>query len=196
MPERFGDADAQRIRDIIAVNIVAVNEITHRLLPLLIKSKPSGGRALILNIGSASGLLATPYLAAYAGSKSYLAAWSHALQHEYRRDGVDVDCPLPFFVVSNMSKRLRPSATIPSAEAYVKASLSKAGQFDPPFAPFFVHGVMEFVIRSLPLALTQLVVGKNLDMHVGIRRQALKKAERLAAGGDAPATTAASSKKK
>lgn len=195
LPERFGDADAQRIRDIINVNIVAVNEITHRLIPQLLKNKPSGGRALILNIGSASGLLATPYLAAYAGSKSYLAAWSHALQHEYRRDGIDVDCPLPFFVVSNMSKRSRPSATIPSAEAYVKASLSKAGQFDPPFAPFFVHGVMEFVIRSLPLALTQIVVGKNLDMHVSIRKQALKKAERLAAeaAGGAAAT---SSKKK
>jgi 17beta-estradiol 17-dehydrogenase / very-long-chain 3-oxoacyl-CoA reductase len=178
LPERFGDADLQRVRDIVAVNVVAVNEITHRLLPQLLKAAAAGAgkRALVLNVGSASGILATPYLAAYAASKSYLAAWSHALQHEYRADGVDVDCPLPFFVVSNMSKRSRASATIPTAEAYVKASLSKAGRFDAPFAPFFVHGLMELVMRSLPLALTQFVVAKNLDMHVDIRRRALKKA--------------------
>ncbi len=178
LPERFGEADAQRIRDIINVNIVAVNEITYRLLPTLQKNKAAGRRALILNIGSASGIAPTPYLAAYAASKSYLAAWSSALQHEYRSDCIDVDCPLPFFVVSNMSKRSRPSAAIPSAETYVKASLAKAGHFDAPFAPYFLHGLMEFVIRSVPVALTQMLVAQNKAMHVDIRKRALKKAER------------------
>jgi 17beta-estradiol 17-dehydrogenase / very-long-chain 3-oxoacyl-CoA reductase len=79
-------------------------------------------RGLIINVGSVAGSLPTPLLAVYGGSKSYLADWSTALQREYARDGVDVDCSIAAFVVSKMSKRSRPSALIPLPQAFVKVT--------------------------------------------------------------------------
>merc|ERR1712146_454864 len=140
-----------------------------------------GIRALVLNIGSASGLIPTALLAPYAASKAYLSAWSAALQSEYRSLGVDFDCPLPFFVVSNMSKRSRPTATVPTAANYVSQSLAKCGYNDRPFAPFFAHGAMQFVVESVPLALLSWLVAKNHSMHAGIRKAAIRKQQRLAA---------------
>ena len=169
MPEKFGEADEQRVRDIIAVNIVGVNEMTRIALPLLLKNKDKGLRGLILNIGSASGILPTPMLAPYAASKSYVAAFSTALQYEYAADGVDIDCPLPFFVVSNMSKRSRPTATIPTADAYVRSSLAKVGHGDLPLAPYVTHALMAFVIDSIPSVFAGTVVRKNLDMVCCLR---------------------------
>jgi 17beta-estradiol 17-dehydrogenase / very-long-chain 3-oxoacyl-CoA reductase len=60
MPEKFGDADLQRVRDIINVNIVAVNELTRAALPALLKNQAANVRGLILNVGSASGLHRRP----------------------------------------------------------------------------------------------------------------------------------------
>jgi 17beta-estradiol 17-dehydrogenase / very-long-chain 3-oxoacyl-CoA reductase len=125
MPEKFGDADLQRVRDIINVNIVAVNELTRAALPALLKNQAANVRGLILNVGSASGLLPTPLLAVYAASKAYLSSWSTALQREYASAGVDSDCAVAFFVVSNMSKRKKPTALIPTPDAFVRSSLAK-----------------------------------------------------------------------
>ena len=125
LPEKFGEADLQRVRDIVNVNIVAVNELTRAALPSLLKNKAANQRGLILNVGSASGLLPTPLLACYGASKAYLSAFSSALHREYASSGVDSDCAVAFFVVSNMSKRKKPTAMIPTPEAFVASSLAK-----------------------------------------------------------------------
>jgi hypothetical protein len=129
LPEKFGEADLQRVRDIINVNIVAVNELTRVALPSLLKNQAANLRGLIVNVGSASGLLPTPLLACYGASKAYLSSFSSALQREYGKAGVDVDCAVAFFVVSNMSKRKYATAMIPTPEAFVRQSLAKVCLF-------------------------------------------------------------------
>ena len=56
-------------------------------------------------------------------NNSYLSDWSAALQREYAPEGVDVDCSIAAFVVSNMSKRSRPTAMIPLPGAFVKVHI-------------------------------------------------------------------------
>lgn len=75
-------AEARRVVD---VNLAGPMMVTAGLLPLL-----RAGRGRIVNVGSSSAVLATPFLAAYAASKAGLEAWSDALRRELAPFGVGV----------------------------------------------------------------------------------------------------------
>lgn len=94
----FGDyapqpnADANRQLAMIDLNIRAVVDLTHRLLPLL---QERGGA--VVNIASIAGFQATPYLATYGASKAFVLNWSLALDAELRDSKVRAltVCPGP-----------------------------------------------------------------------------------------------------
>ncbi len=73
------------------VNVFGVLRVTKAFLPLLgaQKDHPSSpGR--ILNMSSAAGRLAAPYVAPYSGTKHALEAISHAMRLEFMRYGITV----------------------------------------------------------------------------------------------------------
>jgi NAD(P)-dependent dehydrogenase (short-subunit alcohol dehydrogenase family) len=73
------------------VNVFGLLRVTKAFLPLLgaQKDHPSSpGR--ILNISSAAGKLASPYLAPYGGTKHALEGISHAMRLEFMRYGITV----------------------------------------------------------------------------------------------------------
>ena len=73
------------------VNVFGVLRVTRAFLPLLgaRQDHPSSpGR--ILNISSAAGKLAAPYMAPYSGAKHALEAISHAMRLEFMRYGITV----------------------------------------------------------------------------------------------------------
>ena len=73
------------------VNVFGVLRVTKACLPLLgaQRDHPSApGR--ILNISSAAGKLAAPYMAPYAGAKHALEGISHAMRLEFMRYGIKV----------------------------------------------------------------------------------------------------------
>lgn len=72
-------------RAVVETNLVGPMLVTAELLPML---RATHGR--IVNIGSSSAVLATPFLAAYAASKAGLEAWSDALRRELAPFGVGV----------------------------------------------------------------------------------------------------------
>jgi NAD(P)-dependent dehydrogenase (short-subunit alcohol dehydrogenase family) len=72
------------------VNLFGQIAVTQALLPLL---KAARGR--IVNMGSLSGKIATPYLAPYCASKHALEALTDALRLELRRFGVEVSIVEP-----------------------------------------------------------------------------------------------------
>jgi len=170
IPERFTEMDRTRMRDMVNININATNELTYIVLPLMVAK----ARGLIINIGSASGLGPTPLLSVYAGTKAYMHSWSETLSAEYAKYKIDIECEVPFFVVSNMSKRSRPSLTIPLPETYVAASLSKVGK-DTLFSSYFIHNLMKWAISWLP---KKFIINKNLSLHEDIRKRALAKQQK------------------
>lgn len=166
-PEYFLETDPKRDREIVAVNITAVNEVTRVVLPLMVaKSK-----GLVYNISSASCLIPTPLLSVYGASKAYVTHWSQALAAEYANKGIHVECQIPFFVVSNMSKRSRATLTVPSPETYVAHALKKSG-LETSYCPYSIHALMAWPLQFVPQS---LLIGQNKKMHEDIRRRALVK---------------------
>lgn len=73
------------------VNVFGLMRVTQAFLPLLgagVKYKNSPGR--IVNIGSVSGIVSTPFVGAYAASKYAVEAISDALRRELYIHGIDV----------------------------------------------------------------------------------------------------------
>ncbi len=69
----FADADPERLRDQLEVNVGAVVYLTRALLPRM--RRPAG----ILNVSSLASTLPMPDLAVYAASKAFVTSWSEAL---------------------------------------------------------------------------------------------------------------------
>ncbi|MFC1746870.1 SDR family NAD(P)-dependent oxidoreductase [Candidatus Neomarinimicrobiota bacterium] len=78
---------------IIQVNITALTELTHRLLPAMLANNPQDKG--IINIGSIVGLFPLPNHGVYGASKAYVNSFSQALREELRGTGVRVLCVCP-----------------------------------------------------------------------------------------------------
>jgi short-subunit dehydrogenase len=85
----FTEADEERLRQQLEVNIGAVVYLTHALLPLL--ARPGG----ILNVSSLASTLPMPDLAVYAASKAFVTSFSEALTVELAGQGLQVSCVCP-----------------------------------------------------------------------------------------------------
>ena len=80
----------EELRYQLEVNVVAQVAVTQAFLPLLRKA-----RGRIINIGSNSGFLATPFLGPYCASKFALEALTDSLRIELRPWGMDVSIVEP-----------------------------------------------------------------------------------------------------
>lgn len=203
-PKRLLDEEPERVRDIVRVNVSAFTDVTLAVLPCLVKhaaASPSS-RALLIALSSAGGIMPTPLLATYSGTKAYVNAFSASLAAEYARARVDVETHVPLFVVSKMSKRSRPSLFIPSAAAYVRAALGSVGHGDwVARSPYWAHAAIFFALDCVPRYFARFVIQRNLVMHEDIARRAVRKAQRQAAaaaggGGEGEDAKASSKKKK
>jgi uncharacterized protein len=89
----FVETDFARQAEMVDVNIRAVIELTHRLLPQMLARK--AGR--ILNVASLAAFVPGPYMATYYASKAFVLSFSEALSAELRGTGVTVTaaCPGP-----------------------------------------------------------------------------------------------------
>lgn len=85
----FTEADPERLRQQLEVNIGAVVYLTHALLPFL--KRPGG----ILNVSSLASALPMPDLAVYAASKAFVTSFSEALTVELAGQGIQVSCVCP-----------------------------------------------------------------------------------------------------
>ncbi|KAJ3018459.1 hypothetical protein HKX48_002884 [Thoreauomyces humboldtii] len=174
IPISFVEESSTVLSSIVEVDVAAQVRLTRLVLPQMTASK----RGWIVNIGSVAGLVPSPYLATYSGSKSFLRTWSRALSVECAPHGVHVEHVKTYFVVTNMSKIRRSNWLTPTAKGYVRAVLRSAGQ-DADSAPFPSHAVVTWGLENL--VPEQVAIKKSADMHVDIRRRALRKREREAA---------------
>lgn len=145
-PTEFHMNDLDKdINSIINVNVLSVLYLTKLVVPFMLRYK-SG---LILNVGSFSALVPTPFLSTYAGSKGFLYTWSQALGTELEPQGVDVRLLNTYFIASEMSKIKKTSFLIPSPNGYVRQVLSNLiSTNSKPFiiTGYFSHSLLEFFI--------------------------------------------------
>lgn len=89
----FAEIDADRERELVAVNVTAPVRLTHAVLPGML----ARGRGGILNVASIIAFPPGTYQATYAASKAFVLSLSQALWAETRGSGVTVTalCPGP-----------------------------------------------------------------------------------------------------
>ncbi|KAF2484831.1 hypothetical protein BDY17DRAFT_321730 [Neohortaea acidophila] len=180
IPVPFAETPEQEMKDIVTINCLATLRVTQLVVPGMVARR----RGLILNMASFGGLLPTPLLATYSGSKAFLQQWSSALFSELAPHGITVQVVQSYLVTSAMSKIRRASWLVPTPRQFVKAALGKIGRSGGAqgilgtCTPYWAHGIMHWAIASFAGTMNGVVIGINKRMHEDIRRRALKKAER------------------
>lgn len=180
IPTPFALTPEDELKDIVTINCLGTLRVTQLIVPGMIQRK----RGLILTMGSFGGLLPTPLLATYSGSKAFLQYWSTALGGELEPYGITVELVQAYLITSAMSKIRRTSATIPDPRSFVKSTLSKIGNNggSPDYAhsssPYWSHGLMAYFLTCVLGVMNSTALGFNKSMHESIRKRALRKAER------------------
>lgn len=155
---KFADRSSERINEEIAVNIAALTELTHAVLPHLV----ARGRGAIINVASTAAFQPIPEMAVYAASKAYVLRFTEALWAELRGTEVRAVCICPgptetqFFAAAGddnvMTNRRSPSQVV----AATFAALAN-------HQPYVVDGRRNWLLAQLnrfaPTRLQLLVAG-------------------------------------
>lgn len=187
IPVPFTETSEEELRNIITINNTATLLTTQVLIPRITETvKANKIRGLILTMGSFGGLLPTPYLAVYSGSKAFLQHWSSALSGELQSSNIDVELTISYLVTSAMSKIRRSSATIPTPKVFVASVLRSVGRRSGAqnrygtATPYWAHALMHWWIDNTVGVYSKIANGLNLSFHQDIRKRALRKAAREA----------------
>lgn len=87
----FSAADAKKLDQLLATNVVAVARLTRAVLPAML----ARGRGGILTIASLGGVIPGPHQAAYYASKAFVLSLSEAVASENAGLGVRIAAVLP-----------------------------------------------------------------------------------------------------
>jgi 17beta-estradiol 17-dehydrogenase / very-long-chain 3-oxoacyl-CoA reductase len=161
------------IENMIHLNLTSVAEMTALVLPYMLEDR----QGAIVNISSAAGNMASgsPLLALYSSTKAAVDMLSRSLYYELAGKGVHVECQVPYFVCTKLSKIKKESLFNVSPETFAQSSLAAVGKNGPSFVPHWSHALQDAVLQALPMD-AQAYVQKS--MHVGIQKAALRKAEK------------------
>lgn len=89
--DKIENLSAEFVEKLLKINIMALTQLTHSLIPLLKANAPS----YILNIASMAGLFTMPYKTIYSASKHYVVQFSLALREELKKYGIQVSVVCP-----------------------------------------------------------------------------------------------------
>jgi short-subunit dehydrogenase len=87
----FVDQSAERLGQMIELNMVAVTSLTHHY----VREMRRRGRGRVLQVASVGAYQPSPLYAVYSATKSYVLSFSEALNHELAGSGVTVSTMCP-----------------------------------------------------------------------------------------------------
>jgi short-subunit dehydrogenase len=91
MQGQFLDMDFDAVEAMFRVNVHALTHLTQ----LFARDMAKRGHGYVLNVASAAAFLPSPYVSAYAATKSYVLGFSEALRYELRDRGVSITTLYP-----------------------------------------------------------------------------------------------------
>ena len=157
----------------LRIMVVAVAELTHRLLPAMIERRY--GR--IINVSSLAGLVPAPAgHTLYAAAKAFLIKFSESLGHEVRRHGVHVTAVCPGFTFSEFHDVTGTRARMKSLPGFMWSSSADVARqgYDAVMAgkSVVVTGRINAAIATLVRILPQgLVIGAGRRMGRQYRKE-------------------------
>ena len=89
----FADSDIQKQSAMVDLNVKALMELTHAVLPAMRRNR----RGKILNVASIAAFQQGPYMSVYYATKAFVVSFSQAIAHELKDSGITVTalCPGP-----------------------------------------------------------------------------------------------------
>ena len=180
IPVPFLETSKEEIDSIITVNCTATLRVTQIVAAGMVQRK----RGLIITMGSFGGLIPSPLLATYSGSKAFLQQWSTALGSELALSNVTVELVQSHLVTSAMSKIRKPSLFVPTPRAFVKSVLGSVGRTGGAqgwmytSTPYWSHAVLQWSVSAFVGPGNKLLLLYNRWFHQDIRRRALAKRAR------------------
>ncbi|WP_297152031.1 SDR family oxidoreductase [Thermogemmatispora sp.] len=169
----FVEQSPEREHEEIMLNVAALVDLTHALLPAML----ARGEGAVINLASLAAFLPIPHMAVYAATKAFVLSFSHALGAEYRRQGLRVlaVCPGPvatnFFAVIGTSQEDMPGVIL-SPEQVVAASLHALERGRSQVVPGLLNKLMAFGSHLVPRALGARVAGSFLPRRTQPGRSA------------------------
>ncbi len=143
--------DAERIDQMLRLNVMTVTELTYRFLPGML----TRGHGAILNISSVAAFQPVAYMAAYAASKAFILNFTEALWAEVRDRGVTLTAVCPgttrteLFEVAGVPGWLkrRPSH---SAEKVARGALRAMEKRKQCYIPGWRNRLITMLVRMAP----------------------------------------------
>lgn len=168
----FHEVDLEVVESITKVNIEAATWVSRAVLPGMLKKK----KGAIANIGSGSSVIVPSYplYTVYAASKAYLAMFSRCTSVEYKQQGIDIQCQIPIFVATKMTKLKASSFLIASPESYSKASMRCIG-YEHICTPYWGHSLQWLIAHALPDVLLNASI---FQYFLGMRKRGQLKESR------------------
>jgi len=152
---KFWELSQEREAQMLRLNIEALVELTHLLLPRMVGER----RGAIINVSSTASFQPAPYIAVYAATKAFVTSFSEALAEELRPYGVIVVTLCPggtstnFFEASQYGTRNFPGGLQAPAEVVETAlkALERGGGL---VIPRLLNKATVFLERFVPRSWT------------------------------------------
>ncbi|MGW6914354.1 SDR family NAD(P)-dependent oxidoreductase [Kitasatospora sp. NPDC054939] len=164
---RFEEIPAARDHDQLMVNVVALVDLTHALLPGMLQR----GAGAVVNVASNAGFQPAPYFAVYGAAKAFVLNFGLALRQEYRRRGIRVLtlCPGPVetaFFDTIGTRRAAVTGSMTTPEPVVRAALRALERDRGYTAPGFGNALTAHLTprrpRTLVAAISERITRKVL----------------------------------
>ena len=148
---KFHELPLDRQSEMLRLNIVALVELTHHLLPAMVERRHGG----IINVSSTASFQPVPNTILYAATKAFVTSFSVGLAEELRSSGVIVVTLCPggtqtnFGVASGFGETRLPGGVQPPEEV-VRVALKKLDRGGGQVVPGFKNKAGVFVQRFVP----------------------------------------------
>ncbi len=163
----FSDSELTETLGMITVNISALTELTHLLLPAMLKQQ----HGKILNIASIAAFQAGPQLAVYSATKAYVLSFSEALAHELKNSGVTVTALCPGATATGFQNRanmhgiffMENKLTVMSAKCVAEIGFNALQRGKSIAISGWLNKVMAFSTRLSPRRMATAIAGKLMS---------------------------------
>jgi short-subunit dehydrogenase len=124
------NSDVNKMEEMISLNVSALTRLTYAAVPGFV----ARGTGTIINISSSVAISPETLNGVYGGSKAFVLAFSHSLQHELASKGLRIQAVLPgatatdFWDIGGLPVHNLPSEWVMTTENLVDAALSGLDQ--------------------------------------------------------------------
>lgn len=147
--------------DIIKCNISSVTNMTLMTLPQMVERR----KGVVVNVSSTAAIIPSPLLTVYASSKAFVEKFSKDLACEYGKCGIVIQCILPGYVATKMSKIRRSTWMAPAPDVFVKCAVRTIG-IQQCTTGYFPHNLMVGAINvmdSISSSFAQWVIVRTME---------------------------------